>query len=198
MLAGHEKRIDLIKFHPLTSKIVATGSQDKTVRLWDIEAMQDKSCIALPGDSAAALSLAFDLRGDFINIATNDGNIYLYDPRTNSQAPAQSRLSPHLPIKGTRLCAVNPDPYFISSGFSKDGSSRIVSLFDFRMNEEVATLTIQENGPALLNPLADPALPIVYLTGKGESIRIFEVNNGTLLYNSHPKLNNQFVSCIPQ
>jgi WD40 repeat protein len=133
------------------------------------------------------------LKADFIVAAASDGNVHLFDPRSNHNTPVLSRLTSHSTTKVVRACPVNPEPYFISSGYTKDGALRNICMFDYRMKNEVSTYTVPENGPTLLYPMADPFLPLFYLTGNGEGIRIFEVQNGTLLYNSQPKLDHQFV-----
>jgi WD40 repeat protein len=39
---GHEERICFLRFHPLASDVMATGSYDGTIRVWNIKTGEEK------------------------------------------------------------------------------------------------------------------------------------------------------------
>jgi WD40 repeat protein len=42
VLAGHSEKIYFIKFHPLAEDVLASGSYDMTVRIWDLATRTDR------------------------------------------------------------------------------------------------------------------------------------------------------------
>ncbi|MFE9446482.1 TIR domain-containing protein [Streptomyces sp. NPDC006602] len=61
VLRGHEDRISSVAWHP-GGKIVATGSYDHTVRLWDFET--DRPLATLRGHTDSVTCIAFDRTGE--------------------------------------------------------------------------------------------------------------------------------------
>ncbi|KAJ1557010.1 Coronin-2B, partial [Nowakowskiella sp. JEL0078] len=172
-LAGHEKKIELIKFHPTVGNILATASSDCTVKIWEIETMQDKISLTCPNSSTIS-TMSFDYSGDKLMTGATDGNLHYFDPR-NSNLPILSALSPHIAVKGLKVCWLTPDPLFVSTGFREKGD-RDVILWDIRsLNEPVETVHLQGSSVGLLQPFWDPALPLLYCFSKGEGIRSFEL-----------------------
>ena len=73
---GHQSDVDVVAWHP-NSHFIATGSSDRTVRLWDV-AMG--SCCRLMGAQTSCLtSLAFSPDGRQLVAGTEDGSIAVYD-----------------------------------------------------------------------------------------------------------------------
>lgn len=44
---GHTEKIYSVRFHPLASGVLASSSYDMTVRVWDVDAEEER--IVLPG-----------------------------------------------------------------------------------------------------------------------------------------------------
>jgi coronin-7 len=42
ILAGHSEKIYFIKFHPLAEDVLASGSYDMTIRIWDLATKEQK------------------------------------------------------------------------------------------------------------------------------------------------------------
>jgi len=53
LMAGHTEKIYSIKFHPLASGVIASASYDKTVRIWDVDAGEER--ITLQGHEDTVL-----------------------------------------------------------------------------------------------------------------------------------------------
>ena len=69
---------------PSDSKMLATGSMDNTVRLWNPETGYLDRVLSFV---SSPLSLAFSRRGHFLAIGFEDGSIKLYDVRENLHGP---------------------------------------------------------------------------------------------------------------
>ncbi|KAI9199208.1 uncharacterized protein BJ171DRAFT_427815 [Polychytrium aggregatum] len=189
-LAGHEKRVDLIKFHPTAGNILATS--DSTLKLWEIQEMQDRLCIVCPGESSFQ-SFSFDYCGDNIVASALDGFIHLYDPRSGAD-PVKSILSEHVPGKGARVCWLAPDQFFISTGFNKQGVREIALWSIENLSTPVQTCPVTGSGTTVLLPFWDAALPLVYFGSKGEGIRVFELADGALRFLSTLPIEKQLTA----
>jgi hypothetical protein len=134
--------------------------------------------------------LTFSKNNDLIITGNSDGQIHFYDPRAQIM-PIRTTETNHTSAKAFKLCTINPSPLLLSTGFNPEGLRNIL-LWDFRNSKTpVDTCIVQEKSPNLLLPIADENLPVVYLTGRGESIRMFECN-GSLVLNSLFKLEKPY------
>jgi WD40 repeat protein/energy-coupling factor transporter ATP-binding protein EcfA2 len=131
-LTGHTADVMSVAAHP-DSRVLATASTDKTVRLWDITNPQRPAELAtLTGHTDAVNSVAFSPDGTMAT-ASNDKTVRLWDI-TNPQRPAElATLTGHTD-------AVN------SVAFSPDGTmatasnDKTVRLWDVRERRQIATL----------------------------------------------------------
>ncbi|KAJ3215308.1 Coronin-2B [Dinochytrium kinnereticum] len=177
-LAGHEKRVDVIRFHPTVGGIVLSASMDGSIKIWDVESIQDRITLSVPNE-AASHCMCFDYGGDALGVAANDGNLHIYDPRAQPE-PIQSFLSTHNPAKGIKTLWLSPDPLLLTSGFSRQGL-RELCLYDTRkLQAPINKLVDEKSGVGILNLFWDPAIPLVYVTSKGEGLRVYEVCNGNI------------------
>ncbi|KAJ3286470.1 ATP-dependent RNA helicase [Borealophlyctis nickersoniae] len=193
-LAAHEKKVEGVKFHPTVGNILASWAGDATVRLWDIEGMQDRICLSVPND-ATAQSVSFDYCGDALAVGTSDGMLHVYDPRTSIN-PVQSVTTDHSPAKGCRVAWLTPDPLVATSGFGKQGV-REIGLWDTtNLSKPVETIPVTDgSGVGILQPFWDPSLPLLYFGSRGEGIRIYELTEGVLKHASTVKVDKQ-ATCI--
>ena len=112
-LAGHEKKIDIIKFNPAVADLLLTCSRfvlgsfffcrlsedqffflstlfssnsDLTMKLWDFKQMSEIQNIE--GFDEVVMSACWSPSGNLILSATRDGIVRFYDPRHNSKPAA--------------------------------------------------------------------------------------------------------------
>lgn len=69
-LKGHTKRVDCLAFSP-DGKLLATGSRDKTLKLWDVASGKERVTLQNPGDVD---SLAFSPDGKSVAAAVASGS----------------------------------------------------------------------------------------------------------------------------
>jgi len=48
IMNAHSEKIYFVKFHPLASNVVATGSHDSTIRIWDLDKQAQMILIQIP------------------------------------------------------------------------------------------------------------------------------------------------------
>lgn len=78
-LTGHRGPVTQVCTHPVFS-LVASGSEDSTIRLWDHETAQYER--TLKGHTGSITGLAFDARGTFLASCSSDMSAKLWDMNT--------------------------------------------------------------------------------------------------------------------
>ncbi|KAJ3321204.1 Coronin-2B [Boothiomyces sp. JEL0866] len=192
-LAGHEKKIEIIKYHPTCKSIIISASMDSSIKIWDIGTYQEVISLDIPNETIPT-SMDITTEGSFVTVAASDGLIHLYDPRANS-FPVKSWLSNHNTSKSVRLASIPhwDYNYVLSTGFNTQ-NEREIKLYDFRNLQKPIDKPITiPSGSAPIIPICDESLPVIYFCMKGEGIRVFEVENGMLNFQNAPKIEKQFV-----
>ncbi|GAB6023962.1 hypothetical protein CHUAL_008692 [Chamberlinius hualienensis] len=198
IIAGHMEKIYFIKFHPLAKNVLASGSYDKSVRIWDLETGEEK--IQLSGHTDHIFSLAWSLDGTKIATACRDNKLRIYDPR-QSREPIKVGVGP-AGNRGARVVWALEDKCLIVTGFDRT-SERQVSLYAIdKLNETLTTVGLDVS-PAILIPFYDEDSSTVFITGKGDTtVYAYEVCLDTpyLFPLSHHKCNNahQALAFLPK
>lgn len=76
---GHDEEIVCLSFEPQLH-VLATGSMDKTCKLWDLE--QGKMLMDLAGHQGEIISLSFTTEGDRVLTGSFDGTAKIWDLRS--------------------------------------------------------------------------------------------------------------------
>lgn len=117
-LQADPQAIETLTFNP-TSTLLAVGSNDDTVRLWDVTTPQSPVLLSIPGTFASYVyEVAFSPNGTLLAAGSIDKTVRLWDI-TNPRKPVQV---------GPTLTPGNH--YVYSALFSPDGKILAVSLAD--------------------------------------------------------------------
>jgi WD40 repeat protein len=78
-LGGHKYRVFSVEFHP-TANLLATGSSDKTAKLWSFSPDGSKmTCVAtLEGNSSSVNHVAFHPTAPLLATGSGDGTVKLW------------------------------------------------------------------------------------------------------------------------
>ena len=121
ILYGHSSEVYSVTFSP-DGKTIASGSVDKTVRLWDLK-MRKSLGEPLTGHSDTIWSVAFSLDGKTLASASSDYTVRLWDLKTRK--PLGEPLTGHTEFIWS--VAFNPDGKTIASS-SDDKTIRLWDL----------------------------------------------------------------------
>lgn len=160
---GHTKGINDIDFSPINSDILASGSDDLTVRLWSIK---KKKCLKiLKKHTYHVTSVKFTLRGNVLITGSADETITIWDLSSGKNLKT---LAAHAdPILAISL---TPDNTIIASG-SYDGLMR---LFDCETGQCLKTLVFNSSSygtaTASTNDVVNPPISHVEYSPNGKFI----------------------------
>jgi len=176
-LEGHKSRIQKLAFHPHASNLLLTVSGDKTQKLWDVAAESELLSMAAPSSEVQSAVWAPD--GKLFATTCRDRQLRLFDPRQGVE-PTQAVVA-HQGLKGLQATFLGGTDRLVTVGFSKDSRYQL-ALWDMRMIKEgedwaAMKLITNEPNPALLTPHYDPGTGLLFLSGRGDKIHVYEVDN---------------------
>jgi WD40 repeat protein len=145
-LAGHHNTVSALVY-TRDGRMVATGSWDNTVRLWDVTASGERRALAtLSGHANFVRGIAVNSARHLLADASDDGTVWLWDI-----------TDPHNPVhRGT---VRNPSGEMLSVAFTPDGRT-------------MATVGV---GLAQLWDISDPVNPVLRSTLPGYSDEVWVV-----------------------
>jgi len=169
-LSGHQRKINVVKFHPSAEHVVATGSQDNFIKIWDAEKGTDK--VSIEDHPGMVLDLIWNYDGHHLLSSCKDKMVRVIDPRTGAQV---SHVEAHDGTKTTKLEWLGKTTQFASVGFTRQ-SKRQLKIWDTKkMDKELASLDIDQAAGVIM-PFYDEDISVLFLAGKGDgNIRYYEI-----------------------
>ena len=167
---------------------MASGSADNTVKLWDVEHKADLYTIQ-NGITEMPNDIQWNLDGSLLACCfQKDKKIRMYDPRQKDDAIFEFEANNG--VKGTFLSFMEGSRV-MTVGFNKSVGGkpgRTMSIWELNSPESLHTpvaskIVAENNFSSVMIPYYDPATGIAYLTGRGNSIFFYEINNtGEMIY----------------
>ncbi|KAK1592431.1 hypothetical protein Q3G72_024848 [Acer saccharum] len=143
VLHGHRRTPWVVRFHPLNPKVVASGSLDHEVRLWDANTAE---CIGSRDFYRPIASIAFHAHGDLLAVASGH-KLYIWHYNRRGETS-----SPRIVLRTRRsLRAVHFHPH---------GAPFLLTaeVNDLDLSDSSMTLATRPDEPPLMNlPLAWPS-----------------------------------------
>ncbi|MEG3956800.1 WD40 repeat domain-containing protein, partial [Microcoleus sp. herbarium2] len=191
-LGGHTKLVNGVSFSP-NGKLLATGSSDNTVKLWDTST--GKEIKTLTGHTKPVYRVSFSPNGKLLATGSADNTVKLWDTSTGKEIKT---LTGH--TNSVYAVSVSPDGKLLATG----SADNTVKLWDTSTGKEIETLTghtnwiyavsFSPNGKLLATGSADNTVKlwdtstgkeIVTLSGHTNSVRAVSFSpNGKLLTTS--------------
>ena len=168
----HSKKVILLSFHPCANNILATGSFDRTVKIFDI--INNKSINQIDGFGDTIYSMKWNSNGSMVGISSKDKTIRCIDPRSfksgsNSGVIIKKAFDG---VKSSKVFWISNKNCIGATGFSKF-AKRQLKLWDLRVmsessdNRALINHTIDQ-ASSILMPRYDESNNLLYLAGKGD------------------------------
>ena len=124
---------------------VATGGEDRTIRIWDVATATEQRVLTGPSDRVNAL--AFSPDGARLASANGDGTVRVWDPATGN-----SVYSVTLPTKFVEQIAFSSDGQLLaaSAGADDEGGNSYIEVYNATTGAKIHTLKLDWNNA---NPL---------------------------------------------
>ncbi|CAH2006359.1 unnamed protein product [Acanthoscelides obtectus] len=168
---AHQDKIYFVKWHPTAEDVLATGSYDMTIKIWDLTTLTDQ--ITLRGHVDQMFSFAWSPCGSYCATVSRDSKVRVYKPRHSDQ-PIREGKGPE-GNRGARIVWALDGRYIVVTGFDKV-SERQISVY--KSNDLSAPLNTigLDVSPAILIPFYDDDSSTLFVTGRGDStIYAFEI-----------------------
>ncbi|HJR05700.1 MAG TPA: caspase family protein [Pyrinomonadaceae bacterium] len=164
---GHAMRVDGLAFSP-DAKLLASGSKDNTVRLWDTERAFELR--KLTGHTAWVKAVAFSADGRLLASGSVDGVVKLWEVATGRELKSMSGGG------SVNAIAFSPDARFVVAGNAENS----VHVWNAQTGQLERTLA--GHAGAVLCVAFSPDGKLLATGGRDKAIKIWEVNNGRELH----------------
>ncbi|XP_057659505.1 coronin-7 isoform X1 [Diorhabda carinulata] len=168
---AHSDKIYFVKFHPTAKDVLASGSYDMTIKLWDLSTLTEK--IVLKGHTDQIFSFAWSPCGSYCATASKDSKIRIYKPRAN-EYPVREGKGPE-GNRGARITWALDGHFVVATGFDKVSERQIYVYKSDNLINPLNTIGLDVS-PAILIPHYDEDSSTLFVTGKGDStVYAFEI-----------------------
>ena len=167
---GHERKVNILHWHPTADNILASASADLSLRVWDASRQQQALSFTEFGD--VVQSFDWNPDGSLIVATSKDLQLRVFDPRNPSSVMKTAGFTGP---KSSRALWRGDKGQIIALGSSKS-SARQYGLWDIKMLKEPLTLQDIDTSAGVLIPYFDADTGILYAAGKGDgNIRYWEI-----------------------
>jgi WD40 repeat protein len=167
-LQGHQKAVRCLTFRP-NGSLLASGSADQTIRLWDTATAAEQACLS--GHGGAVTGLAFSPDGSLLASGSEDLTVRLWDVAAGAE---RTKLEGHTgPVTSV---AFSPDGRWLASA----SADTTVRLWEVSTGRELLCL---EGHSAKVNALAfSPDGAFLVSGGDDKTVRAWDASTGAQLW----------------
>ncbi len=167
-LEGHNKSINSVSFSP-DGKTLATGSYDKTIKLWNLET--GKIIHTLIGHSDSVNSVSFSPDSKILATGSADKTIKLWDVETGKEI--RTLIGDNSSINSVSF---SPDGKTLATG----SGDKTIKLWNVETGKEIHTL-IGDNS-SISNVSFSPNGKTLASSGRDKTIKLWNVETGRIIY----------------
>lgn len=189
-LEGHNKKVQLIRFHPTANNTLLSCSGDYTVKVWDVET--GVPIVSYDECSDMFQDIIWDVRGDTFAVSNKDKAVRIVDGRSGKATTTLETV--HEGAKSMKLSFFGESGKILTTGASKQ-SGREMKVWDLKNTSKPLHVEAVDTASGALIPLYDQDTKVLYLCGKGDGIiRLYEFEDADPFLH---KLNDGFRSTSP-
>ncbi|MFB2878617.1 protein kinase domain-containing protein [Floridanema aerugineum] len=160
-IKGHTGKVKSVAFHPHSPNILASGSSDRQIKLWDLQKRQEIHTIV--GHNGAVSALEFSPDGKILASGSADKTVKLWHPETGEQITTLSGAK-----LGINAIAFSP----VSPLLASASSDRIVQIWDLIKFELICTLVGHTGGVRAI--VFSPDGKLLATGGEDRTIRLWD------------------------
>jgi len=173
-MAGHSRKVTLLKFHPSAENILASVAGDFTVKLWDVGRGSEITTLA-DTHQQIIQDIAWDHFGKEYATSCKDKSVRIIDARSSTVAGTIEMA--HEGAKSMKLSYLGDMGKLVTVGFTKQ-SQRQFKIWDPRNTAQEVAKVMIDQAAGVLMPFYDPDTCMLYLAGKGDgNVRYYELVN---------------------
>ncbi|CAK9437790.1 uncharacterized protein LODBEIA_P21680 [Lodderomyces beijingensis] len=181
-LAGaHQGWIQAVAIDETTNNWFATGSQDATIKIWNLQNNQIRA--TLTGHIMGVRTLAISRRFPYLFSGSEDKTMRCWDLERSHDASGCQIRNFHGHVGGVYALALHDAVDVVLSG----GRDAVVRVWDIRTSKEVALLTGHTND--ITSIIADASEPQVVTSSMDGTIKLWDLRNSKCIttITQHPK-----------
>jgi len=168
-LEGHQRRVGIIKWHPLAENVLLSAAFDYQIFIWDIgtqSALKQLDC-----HSDTIYCCAWNFNGTLLATTSKDKKVRVIDPISGE---VKGEAKGHEGSKSSQVVFTSEANHMFTTGFSRM-SERQYAIWDGNDMSKCKKLEMIDTGSGVLFPHYDPDINVMFVAGKGDgNIRYFE------------------------